>query len=1039
MENDELALGIDLGTTFSCMAILRNNKVEIIPNEIGENITPSIVSFSNNQILVGEQAISQLIMNPKKTIYSIKRLMGKNYDDPQVKNDIESHFYNFDIEKSQSGNRPLIKIEDNNTTNYYFPEQISKIILEKLVQSAKDYLQKPVKKAVITVPAYFNDTQRNATKFAAEKAGLEVLRIINEPTAASLAYGLERKLPKKSMNQGLFNINLNKNNDYHNYYEDDSENEEKLIIVFDLGGGTFDVTLLNIYVEDGESYDFNIISSKGDSHLGGDDFDKKISDYCIKQFCSKFENINEIENEIKNDTKLMNRLKIASEKAKIQLSSELQTVIDMDEFYENQPLHIVLTREIFENICEHEFNRLLEPLKQVLEDSKKNESDIKEIVFVGGSTRIPKVKEFVKNFFVGKININDSINPDETVAYGAAIQAGKLMRHGSDILNDIILMDITPFSLGIETINENKDWFSAFLEGGKMSVLISRGTKIPVIKSNIYITTHDDQEECKIVVYEGENIFVRKNHLIGEFTLSNLPKKPKGEVKVNVTFEIDTNGILIVTGELYPQGMKKSIKIINDKGFNEKEITENINRTNNYLANRENKEIKNFKKEMGDYYKYYIESSNKNDKSKYILNFTKTLVNFIDTFEKEGNDTLGNKYFLYIKTLFDAYRAFIQLNDIDENEKHIIINNSKKYLKILSTFKNTNYKNYIELLNFFLIDLSQEQKYKPIELRTSIEDSRNFILFDLVIYTIELLEEKAEKILSSNSKFSRYNSRYLFKNCIQISELFIKSDRELSKFFEIKNRHKNVIEKCKAEIKKINANSLIEIDKIKREGILFEKTENLKREEILIMLDNYREAFQNMEGVNDLESEAIILANIVKIKYKYLSSYNETDLRHLGEQSIHLALSLQGVNVQQFKWFVEIKNIVEELRRNFEDKEREEQKDFEKECKEKYKNIFDEIEEAKKKTFKEFIEFILKEHPPYKSPIRKGKTLEEEWNNNEEDGKKKFIERLSARYNPDNYPKNSQEEKKKFTIYNEISKEINSKLSLMNPNPALKL
>ena len=691
----EIALGIDLGTTFSCVAFLINNKVEIIPNEIGENITPSLVSFTNDKILVGEQAINQLILNPKKTVYSVKRLMGKNYNDPQVKSDIESHFYNYDIIQSESGNRPVINIVDNNNTKKYYPEQISKFILEKLVKSAQDYLGFPVKKAVITVPAYFNDAQRNATKFSAEQAGLDVLRIINEPTAASLAYGLEKKLPKKeSMNQSLFNIN--KNNDHYNkgYFGD---NEEKLVIVFDLGGGTFDVTLLNIICEDGEAFDFNVISTSGDSHLGGDDFDKKISDYCIKKFCTTFGEINE--NDIINDTQTMNRLKIASEKAKIKLSSESRTVIDIDQFYKNKQLHVELTREDFENLCEEEFKRLFIPLNQVLEDSSKQESDIKEIVFVGGSTRIPKIKKLIENYFSEINNINDTINPDETVAYGAAIQAAKLTNKGNDILNDIILLDITAFSLGIAYFDENtQNNLDVLFNGLKMSVNIRRGTKIPIKKTLRYVTVSDNQEEILVEVYEGENEYVRKNHLIGEFSLVNIPKKPKGEVKVEIIFEIDIDGILTVTAVETSQGIKNSIKIINDKGFNKNDIINNINNSNTYLISDENKEIKNFKKEMSEYYKYYKNSNNNKDKLKYISNFAEILVNFMNTFELEGNDTLGNKYFLYIKSLFDAYKALIKLNDaLDEAKKNMIINNSKKFLKILSTFKNTNYMNYIFL------------------------------------------------------------------------------------------------------------------------------------------------------------------------------------------------------------------------------------------------------------------------------------------------------------------------------------------------------
>ncbi len=906
MADEELAIGIDLGTTFSCVAVLRNDKVEIIPNEIGENITPSVVSFTDEGVLVGEQTLNQLIKNPKKTIYSIKRLMGRNFNDEEVQKDIKSDFWAFDVVEQKSSKRPVIQIEDENKkSTFYFPEQISKFILEKLVQSTRNYLNQPIRKAVITVPAYFNDAQRNATKLSATEAGLEVLRIINEPTAASLAYGLDKKLPKNKLSNTLFNINkdLSQNNKEQDNEknegneEDEEEEDEKLIIVFDLGGGTFDVTLLKIE----EQEIFDVIATAGDSHLGGDDFNKKIMDYCLKEFSSKL-NINE--HEIRKDSKAMNRLKIAAEKAKIKLSSEKETSIDIDEFYNNELLHIKITRESFEDMCQDLFNRLIKPLDKVIDDSQKGISDIHEIVFVGGSTRIPKLKEIINNYFFD-VHINDSINPDETVAYGAAIQAAKIMKQGNDILNDVILMDITPFSLGVDVVNKSQNP-EIKKKGSLMSVVIPRGTKIPVEKIGNYQTSHDYQETLSIGVYEGENKYVKDNHFLGEFNLVNLPKKKEGEVKFDETFSIDANGILTVTAVETSQGIKNSIKIINDKGFNKDEIIENINNTYTPLINNDNKDFKNYKKEMSDYYKYFIETYNPIEKYKYIYNFSETLVNFLNTFEKEGNDTLGNKYFLYIKALFDSYRTLLQLKSIvDENDRKQIITNSKKFLEILSTFKNTNYKNYIELLKFFVIHLSKEEKKESIENQRQINEIRNYILFDLVTYVLELIKEKAEQILSNRLKFSRYNAKYLFQNCIQISELFIKSERDLAKDVQIRNRHNNCIEKCKSEIKKINANSLIEIDKIKNSGKLIENGENMDREDLLILLDNYRQALQSIQGINDYESEAIILANIVKINYRYLNNENYGELRTMTEQCVGLAKATNK-NVEQFKWYLEI-------------------------------------------------------------------------------------------------------------------------------------
>ena len=1033
MQDEEYAIGIDLGTTFSVAAVLRDDKVEIIPNEITGNTTPSVVSFVENGILVGEQTLNQFIKNPKKTIYSIKRLMGKNYDDKEVIDDIKSNFWTYDVVKQKSGNRPMIKIDnENGKTDYYFPEQISKFILEKIVESARNYLKQPVRKAVITVPAYFNDAQRNATKLSAIQAGLEVLRIINEPTAASLAYGLDKKLPKKeklrlttisnygdSLPAPLGSIYI------ENEEEIDQDDEEKLIIVFDLGGGTFDVTLLEI--EDQEVFD--IIATSGDSHLGGDDFDKRIMDYCLKVFSNR---LNIPENEIRKDTKAINRLRIACEKAKRKLSYDEEAIIEIDDFYNKELLYYKLKREMFENICQDLFNKLIGPIDKVLELSNKTTSDIKEIVFVGGSTRIPKIKEMIHNYFFD-VNINDSINPDEAVAYGAAIQAAKLMKQGTDILNNVILMDITPFSLGTDIRNDSPN-IEIKNKGLLMSVIIPKGTKLPFKNMQRYETVNDNQEMVKIGIYEGEKKYIKDNHLQGEFTLTNLPKRPKGQVKVEVTFSIDENGILTVTAEETSQGIKNTIQIVNDKGLNVNEIIKEINISNMSLISIDNEnEVKNYKKCINDYIKYYAESYNNEEKYKYIQNLSKILIKFIDTFDKIGNDTLGNKYFLYIKALFETYRKRLQLlSAFTDDNLEEIPQICKKFLQILSTFKNTDYKSYIELLYLFDIPLSKNDKKETIKIQNKITELRERILFDLVTYVIELIEEKAEKILSSvDLKLSKYNSKYLFQNCIQISELFIKSERDLAKYYQIRERHNNCLENCKNKIKEINANSLFEIDRTKQSGILFDNGENIEREELLIILDNYREALHNMIEINDNEYKAILLANIVKINYEYLKNDNYVGLKKMAEESLSLAKTINK-NLKELKWYQEISQILEELRKKSENMEKMAQDNFEKKCKNEKKYIFDEIENYRKKSNIEFIEFILEKYPPKINPLRKNKTAQEEFNHN----KKRFIQKLFQRYHPDNLGllKNTDEEKLKYSIYHTISLELNSINNALNPS-----
>ena len=432
---------------------------------------------------------------------------------------------------------------------------------------------------------------------------------------------------------------------------------------------------------------------------------------------------------------------------------------------------------------------------------------------------------------------------------------------------------------------------------------------------------------------------------------------------------------------------------------------------------------------MSYYYKEYYNTYNPQEKYKFIYNFGQTLVSFINTFEKEGNDTLGNKYYLYTKVLFESYRILIQLNaSISDADKNMIIENSKKYLKILSTFKNINYSNYVELLYLFVINLSKEEMKEALVKRQQIEGTRNYILYDLVIYVMEIINNKAEIILSNNLKFSRYNAKYLFENSIKLKDLFIKSERDLSTNLQLRNRYNICINKCKEEIKKINANSLVDLNQIKNSENLIDDGKNMSRENLLLLIDNYREAYQNIQGLNMNEVEAIILANIVKIDYIYLNNINYNSLRRLTEQSVALAKST-GQNMEKYKWYLEISSILQELRNKCEEQEKSEQEKFENLCKTEHKNIFDKIKEYRKKTNIEFIEYVLKNHPPKKNPLKKNKTVRDKWN---EDAKA-FVEILSARYNPDNYPRNTKEEILKFTIMHTISIEINAILSELSP------
>jgi L1 cell adhesion molecule like protein len=557
--SDEIpAIGIDLGTTYSCVGVWRNNKVDIIPNSDGGRTTPSVVGFTNTERLIGEAA-KIYIKNYKNTVYDSKRMIGRKYNDPEIQRDMK--IWPFEVVPDPNSDRPMIKVEYLGETKTFLPEEISSMILQRLVSEANNYLGKTVKDAIITVPAYFNNNQRQATKIAGQIAGINVLRMINEPTAAAIAYGLDNK-----------------------------KNDEQNILIFDLGGGTFDVSILNF-----EGSLLEVRATRGDTHLGGEDFDDRLIHYCIDEFK------NDTGNDISKNERAKRRLKIACEKAKKTLSSAQETMIDIDSLAEGEDFNIKITRPKFEDLCRDLFEKCIPPITDALKDADLNKEDINEIVMVGGSSRIPKVIEIVKAYFNGK-EVNKSIHPDEAVAYGAAIQAAIANNVQDDGLEKLVLLDVTPLSLGIE------------LKGGEMDVLIKRNTTIPCKKSTTYQNVRDNQPQVRIKVFQGERKFVKDNQFLGEFIMK-IPPKKRGEVKIEVTFEEDINGILVVSAKELSSKNVEKIKIDQDKNvLSEEEIARLMKEAERFKKQDEEKALDN--KSKIDLENYAIKVKNDPKKKK---------------------------------------------------------------------------------------------------------------------------------------------------------------------------------------------------------------------------------------------------------------------------------------------------------------------------------------------------------------------------------------------------------------------------------------
>ena len=933
---DEYAIGLDLGTTFSCIGVYRNGWVEIIPNRIGEKITPSVVIISNDgKILVGEETTDFLVQNYDSCIYEVKRLIGRDINEEELEKLQKKFPFKIirpNLKNCKKGKIfPEIEITKNNQTMTYTPVKISSLIIQKMVSNAEKYLNKKITKLVLTVPANFQDAQRKLTEQAAEILGIKVLRIINEPTAAALAYGFREK------------------RDHHSY-----------ILIFDLGGGTFDVSILSLEKDKkNDSTSFNVLGTCGDTNLGGEDFDEVLVELLLENMDTT------IANKIRRNKMAMKRLKVSCENYKKILSVSESVNIFINNIIENVDIIDIINREDFLNACQPLFDRLIEPISKALDLAKEKDINVKidEIILVGGSTRIPKIKEIIRDLFPNT-KINDSINPDEAVAYGATLEAEKILHNKDSAMQNFSLLDIIPFSLGTDVINKDANP-EIQKEGELMAIIIKRGERIPTFNLKTYSTVYDNQESMSINIYEGEKKFTKYNHLLKKCTINGLTKRPKGQTKVVMKFDIDTNGILNVEAKeesFDGKGQVVNLVIKNDEVNLSNEEMENLKQKMKDLINKfgnKNDEnnldyinIKGILKKYRDAFEKCKNDKKYGERYKiiYIKNYYTTLEKFIDKLDQKfDNETVLFKFYLYVKDLFQSYIEAFEL-DLDKGDRdHIIqkiydyikkfINETSGYLngliEILSPMKNKKYKvEFLKLIVFVIQNLNKLG-------RETIVSNKIFCKYHSLLYFEQsnfyyekYFPKKIETEENGEQNVEREFIDLLPPEDIQIIEKESKSCLDY-----IRNIKNGAILLCEESLKKgklINQ-ELIELSDsgtgyTSQQAKLNLDQMNRKNQEIY--LDNYEKLLSEIQISSEFtKEEAICIANIIKIYScnKVMFQNKSRYLLYLARRCETIAEHLQITNEN---WYKECNGIYKELNEYKPDEK--EYKEILKEIKEKY-------------------------------------------------------------------------------------------------------